>query len=508
MLTGPVGPNKVSESSLAHQLRFSYTFGYLLLGIVLWRLCTLRILERHGLREERPAKRGPLHVALVVVGCLAGGLVLAVAANPWLHTRFEWSYLRFGSNPSIWGQWPTYFFLVGALIVARLTLRNEQRRAKTAARGTTRRFATPQLSLIMYVTILFIAIEWPKFLAPYWQSNITEQIGTYALLALGLNVVVGFTGLLDLGYVAFWAVGAYTTAYFTGEPPDQPALRAERVLHHPVRDPRRDDRRGPHRAHDAPAQGRLPRHRDAGVRRDRRGRAQQLDVQDQRVAGDDRAHPPFSVNILGIHYTWDVANPLPYYYVLLVFIVHCHLRLQLAQPLTRRTTMGGDPRERGRRGVDRRQPAEVQGHGLRDRRVDGGFAGVFTASNVSVLFPQSFILQYSILILALVIFGGLGSIVGVLFAAAFFQWIQLFLQIHPFPGYEPQDFYMYLGALFVLTMIFRPQGIFPSRRRERELQLSEAGIGFSDPMGAERGEVDQFEGAATQGGEVPHGYTL
>src|SRR5204863_410643 len=45
---------------------------------------------------------------------------------------------------------------------------------------------------------------------------ILTKVGVAALLALGLNVVVGFAGLLDLGYVAFFAVGAYTYALLTG----------------------------------------------------------------------------------------------------------------------------------------------------------------------------------------------------------------------------------------------------------------------------------------------------
>src|SRR5215211_3519462 len=40
-------------------------------------------------------------------------------------------------------------------------------------------------------------------------------IGIYALLAMGLNIVVGYAGLLDLGYAAFFAIGAYTTAFLT-----------------------------------------------------------------------------------------------------------------------------------------------------------------------------------------------------------------------------------------------------------------------------------------------------
>jgi len=49
----------------------------------------------------------------------------------------------------------------------------------------------------------------------YW-TLILSKIGIAALLALGLNVVVGFAGLLDLGYVAFFAVGAYAFALLAG----------------------------------------------------------------------------------------------------------------------------------------------------------------------------------------------------------------------------------------------------------------------------------------------------
>jgi len=45
-------------------------------------------------------------------------------------------------------------------------------------------------------------------------ANVAAMIGIYAILALGLNIVVGFTGLLNLGYAAFYAVGAYTYAIF------------------------------------------------------------------------------------------------------------------------------------------------------------------------------------------------------------------------------------------------------------------------------------------------------
>src|SRR5205085_7699096 len=62
---------------------------------------------------------------------------------------------------------------------------------------------------------LLAAIVLPLGLSPTWQSVLFFPVGLYVLLALGLNVVVGQAGLLDLGYVAFYAVGAYTTAKLT-----------------------------------------------------------------------------------------------------------------------------------------------------------------------------------------------------------------------------------------------------------------------------------------------------
>ena len=55
----------------------------------------------------------------------------------------------------------------------------------------------------------------PLTLDRYWQGVLFFPVGIFVLLALGLNIVVGQAGLLDLGYVAFYAVGAYTTAVLT-----------------------------------------------------------------------------------------------------------------------------------------------------------------------------------------------------------------------------------------------------------------------------------------------------
>src|SRR5688572_21211349 len=72
----------------------------------------------------------------------------------------------------------------------------------------------------VYGLALLIAIIAPAdfiaaFMSPFtdWTSLLFNPIGTFVLLAIGLNIVVGHAGLLDLGFVAFYGIGAYTLAY-------------------------------------------------------------------------------------------------------------------------------------------------------------------------------------------------------------------------------------------------------------------------------------------------------
>jgi hypothetical protein len=70
---------------------------------------------------------------------------------------------------------------------------------------------------LLYLIILGFAIWYPRTISNSAQQSLVNDVAIYALLGLGLNVVVGFAGLLDLGYIAFYAIGAYTTAYFTSK---------------------------------------------------------------------------------------------------------------------------------------------------------------------------------------------------------------------------------------------------------------------------------------------------
>jgi branched-chain amino acid transport system permease protein len=109
----------------------------------------------------------------------------------------------------------------------------------------------------------------------------------------------------------------------------------------------------------------------------------------------------------------------------------------------------------------------------------GGLAGAYYASFKSSTFPQDFYFNISVFILCMVILGGMGNVWGVLLGAAFLEYLNqeglanigawlnenLGMQIEV-PGYQIGIY----GVLIVVVMLLRPQGLLPSARRKRELQ--------------------------------------
>jgi ABC-type branched-subunit amino acid transport system permease subunit len=94
-----------------------------------------------------------------------------------------------------------------------------------------------------------------------------------------------------------------------------------------------------------------------------------------------------------------------------------------------------------------------------------GLAGVFFGSQVGFFNPQNFVLNNSILIVAYVVFGGMGSLTGAIAGAAALTWLPEFLR----DQVPAEDRTMWIGAVLLIMMIFRPQGLIPARRREAEL---------------------------------------
>ncbi len=332
----------------------------------------------------------------------------------------------------------------------------------------------------LYVAVLAVAIAYPPTLSGFWQEVLVDQIGVFVLLAIGLNVVVGYAGLLDLGYIAFYAIGAYSGAYWTGALPVHPpfhvnpfwaiplavlaAMLAGVVLGAPTL-----RLRGDYLAIVTLGFGEI---------------IQIVATNLQGVTGGAEGVsgiPHFSVHLAGIKYQWGLSN-LPYYYLLLGFVVVVLVAFRALENS-----------RVGRAFAAIREDevaAEAVGINILKYKVmafsigasTSGFAGLLEASKISFVSSQDFTVQLSILVLVLVIFGGMGSLPGAVAGAAFLQWVPQILRQHPLFGYQPQDLYIYLGALLVVMMIFRPEGMLPSRRRRREIVLAETGVGTADAM--------------------------
>ena len=347
-----------------------------------------------------------------------------------------------------------------------------------------------------YLVLLVVAGFLPHLVNdPYWQSVLVEQIAVFVLLALGLNVVVGFAGLLDLGFVAFYAIGAYTTAWVTGALPT-PApfgihlnpfwaipvaivfvMVAGILLGTPTL-----RLRGDYLAIVTLGFGEIITifaNNLYGITGGSYG-----------SGGTSGSHPipHFSISLGPIHYRWTLA-PVPYYYLTLVFVVLFilgfslleHSRIGRAWTAIREDEVAAESV-----GIN---PLKYKVMAFAIGASTSGFAGVLTASQVGYIEPQDFTYYLSILILVLVIFGGMGSLPGAVVGAAVLQWFPEFLRLHPLFGFQQQDLYIYLGALLIVMMIFRPEGILPSKRRKREIGLAEHGVGTADAMTTTTAEI-------------------
>ncbi|PZM92010.1 MAG: branched-chain amino acid ABC transporter permease, partial [Actinobacteria bacterium] len=101
--------------------------------------------------------------------------------------------------------------------------------------------------------------------------------------------------------------------------------------------------------------------------------------------------------------------------------------------------------------------------------VIGGLAGALFAGKQNFVNSQNFELLNSIIILAAVIFGGSGNLVGAIVGGGLVAYlIERFRGVELF-GWELYEFrFMFFGAVLIIMMIFRPQGLIPNRRRAAE----------------------------------------
>jgi branched-chain amino acid transport system permease protein len=325
-----------------------------------------------------------------------------------------------------------------------------------------------------------LVLLYPVTLAPFWQTVLVDQMGIYVLLAVGLNVVVGFAGLLDLGYIAFFAIGAYSTAYWTNKLPVHPPVTLNPFLVMPL----------------AVLAAVI-----AGV---------VLGAPTLRLRGDYLAivtlgfgeivritavnsdgltnGPQGAFGIPHFHafgYQWKLAS-LPYYYLLVVvvaLVVFFFRRLDHSRVGRAWAAIREDEVAAAASGIP---TLRFKLLAFAIGASTSGFAGVIYASKVGFVNPDNFPLLLSILVLTMVIFGGMGNIYGVMLGAAVLGWLPNLLRDYV----PPTDRFIYFGALLIVMMIFRPQGLLPSRRRAREIALSEAGLGGADSLGSASGGAE------------------
>ncbi|MCZ7413668.1 MULTISPECIES: branched-chain amino acid ABC transporter permease [unclassified Streptomyces] len=320
-----------------------------------------------------------------------------------------------------------------------------------------------------------LAVFVPSGLDRYWQTVLVDQIAIYVLVAIGLNVVIGWAGMLDLGFIAFFAIGAYSAAYWTGALPVAPPMELNNFAVIPVA------------IVTCLVAGVLLGAPTLRLRGDYLAivtlgfheivylTAKNLDDVTGGTGGAKVER--FSLDLGFWSYEWGVIDPMPYYYLLLGFIavtVYFFVRLEHSKVGRAWTAIREDEIAAASTGVD---TVRYKLMAFAIGASTSGVAGVAYASKVGYINSENFIILLSVLVLAYVIFGGMGSLVGVLFGAAFLVWLPEALR----DVVDPKDRYMYLGVLLVIMMIYRPQGVIPSRRRSRELKLAQSGDADAAP---------------------------
>ncbi|MCX8086278.1 MAG: ABC transporter ATP-binding protein [Rhodocyclaceae bacterium] len=306
----------------------------------------------------------------------------------------------------------------------------------------------------------------------------------FVFLSLGLNIVVGMAGLLDLGYVAFYAVGAYPWAllaspHFGLHLPFWVILPlgallaglAGAVLGAPTL-----RLRGDYLAIVTLGFGEI-------VRIFMNNLSAPFNITNgpkgiTRI--DGLSIGPFSFTSTDTFLGLSFSGPIKYYYVLLLLLlVIIVVNLRLADSRIGRAWVAIREDELAAKacGIDTRNVkllAFAMGASF------GGIAGGMFAAMQGFVSPESFVLNESIMILAMVVLGGMGNVWGVIAGALLLSFVPELLRytVEPLQKallgrlvIEPEVLRMLLfGAALVLSMRYRPAGLWPESRHRREMK--------------------------------------
>ncbi len=285
-----------------------------------------------------------------------------------------------------------------------------------------------------------------------YHIDLMTQVGIYVLLAMGLNVVVGFTGLLNLGYAAFFAIGAYTYALLNlnGSWPFWPALPVAGLV--------------------SMLFGFLIGIPSIRVRGDYLAITTLGFGEIVRIAFNNLDRFTGGPNgLLGIarpkifNYSFSV-NPTPYFYLMLVLVaLTAFLLFRMSDSKIGRALVAirEDELAASCMGISTLQ-VKLTAFGVSS--FIAGIAGACFASKQTIITPDSFDFVLSVLLLSMVVLGGMGNIWGAALGAVVLGILPELLR--SFAAYRMLIF----GLLMILMMIFRPQGILGSQLIRRELK--------------------------------------
>ena len=315
--------------------------------------------------------------------------------------------------------------------------------------GLSRRiFAQPKFYLPALIAISAFALVFP-FLFSLYQTNVMITGLIYVMLGLGLNIVVGLAGLLDLGYVAFYAVGAYSYALlnyhfgigFWAALPIGAGLAAffGVLLGFPVL-----RLRGDYLAIVTLGFGEIIR--------------LILENWNEFSFGPSGIANIPRPSFFDIQLSLQNATIYLYYLMILLvlFTIFVVNRLQNSRIGRAWIALREDEVACEAMGIDKRK-TKLTAFAL--GATWAGMAGVIFAAKTTFINPASFTIWESIIILCIVVLGGMGSIAGVIVGALILILLPEYLRA--FSEYRMLLF----GALLVLMMVFRPGGIVSDVRR-------------------------------------------
>ncbi len=311
-----------------------------------------------------------------------------------------------------------------------------------------------------YLILLLILFLVPMQIGQYWNYTL-GTVGIYVLLGLGLNIVVGLAGLLDLGYVAFFAIGAYSMALLTAPAPQHVMLSFWWVI--PI---------GIVVAASAGILLGIPVLRMRGdylaIVTLGFGEIIRILISSDLLtsfSGGPKGVPSIGQPTLfgrAFNSNTDFLYLIILGVILIIFITN---RLKDSHVGRAWESMREDE------SVARATGINTLKYKLLAFAIGAAFAGLggaLFASRNQFTGPDDHTLMVSINVLCLVIVGGMGSIPGVIAGAFVLKGLPEVLR-------QLQDYRVVtFGALLVVMMIMRPEGLIPTSRRRMEMEMHAA----------------------------------